>query len=141
MLKGLHPYLTPELLRVLAAMGHGDTLVLADANFPAATRARRLLRFPGLEADAVLRAILTVLPIDDFIDDPVRVMAVVGDPAARPEAVQAFAAVLAEAGAPPPVAIERFAFYEQAGAAFAILQTGERRLYGNILLTKGVIAP
>lgn len=139
MLKGIHPYLTPDLLQVLCAMGHGDSIVLVDANFPASAKARRLLRLPGLAADAVLRAVLTVLPVDTFIDDPVRVMQVVGDPTARPEAVRAFAAVLAEQGAPAPVGVERFAFYEQAAAACAIVQTGERRLYGNILLTKGVI--
>lgn len=140
MLKGIDPLLTPDLLHTLCAMGHGDSIVLADANFPAAARARRLLRLPGLPADVVLHAILSVLPIDDFIPHPVRSMQVVGDATAVPEAVQAFTAVLAQHGQNPPAPLERHAFYAEAERAYAIVQTGERRLYGNLLLTKGVIA-
>ncbi|MCQ4159671.1 ribose ABC transporter [Roseomonas sp. GC11] len=139
MLKGISPLLSPELLQTLCAMGHGDTIVLADANFPASARARRLLRLPGLAADAVLDAVLALLPIDTFIGDPVRTMQVVGDPAAVPEAVRAFTTVLARHAGPAPVGIDRFSFYAQAEQAYAIVQTGETRLYGNILLTKGVI--
>ncbi|WBV44984.1 RbsD/FucU family protein [Pseudoroseomonas cervicalis] len=139
MLKGIDPLLTPDLLHTLCAMGHGDSLVIADANFPASARARRLLRLPGSPADAVLRAILSVLPIDDFIAHPVRSMQVVGDVDAVPEAVQAFTGVLAQHGQKPPAPLERHAFYAEAERAYAIVQTGERRLYGNLLLTKGVI--
>lgn len=141
MLKGLDPLLGPDLLHVLAAMGHGDEIVLADANFPAAATARRLVRMDGLTATAVLRAVLTVLPLDTFVDAPAAVMAVVDDPDAEPPAVRDFQAVLdaAEGGVVTLARIERFAFYQRAAQAFAIVATGERRLYGNIILKKGVI--
>ncbi|MFC3123748.1 RbsD/FucU family protein [Pseudoroseomonas globiformis] len=149
MLKGIHPFLTPDLLRSMAEMGHGDTLVLADANFPAAALAassagtRPVLRLAGLAADAVLEAVLTLLPIDDFIEAPIRCMAVVdaAPDAPPPEAVAAFTAILASRGLPAPAPLDRFAFYAEAARAFAIVQTGERRLYGNLILTKGVIRP
>jgi L-fucose mutarotase len=141
MLRGLDPLLTPDLLHALASMGHGDTIALVDANFPAAATASRLILLPGIDAPAVLDAILTLLPIDDFEPDPITVMQVVGDPAATPDPVRDFMTVLSRHAAPPPVAIERHAFYRAAAAAFAIVQTGERRFYGNILLRKGVIPP
>jgi len=141
MLRGLDPLLTPDLLHALASMGHGDTIAVVDANFPAAATASRLILLRGIDAPAVLDAILTVLPIDDFEPDPITVMQVVGDPAATPDPVRDFMTVLARNAAPPPVAIERHAFYRAAAAAFAIVQTGERRFYGNILLRKGVIPP
>lgn len=141
MLHGLDPLLTPDLLHALASMGHGDTIVLADANFPAASTARRLIALHGVDAPRVLAAILSVLPIDDFEPDPIVVMQVVGDAAAVPDAVRDFTTVLSKHGAPRPVAIERHAFYRMAAGAYAIAQTGERRPYGNILLRKGVIAP
>lgn len=141
MLKGIDPMLTPELLQILAAMGHGDEIALVDANFPAAALARQLVRLPGIEAPRALAAVLSLLPLDDFVDHPVAVMQVVGDPDAVPPAVTEFLPLLAAAaGRPlPPARIDRFAFYERARAAFAVVATGERRLYGNILLTKGVI--
>jgi L-fucose mutarotase len=141
MLRGLDPLLTPDLLHALASMGHGDTIAVVDANFPAATTARRLILLPGIDAAAVLDAILTLLPIDDFEPEPITVMQVVGNPAATPDPVRDFMTALARLAAPPPVAIERHAFYRAAAAAFAIVQTGERRFYGNILLRKGVIPP
>lgn len=141
MLKGLDPVLAPDLLHVLAAMGHGDELVVADGNFPAASVARRLVRLDGVDAPRALRAILSVLPLDTFTPRPAAVMAVVGDPAAVPEPVREFQA-LVDAAAGRSVALEaleRFAFYERARAAFAVVVTGERRPYGNILLVKGVV--
>ena len=139
MLKGLSPLLTPDLLHVLASMGHGDELVIADANFPAATHARRLVRLPGVDAPRVLDAVLSVLPLDDFVDQPALTMQVVGDAHAVPPVVQAFDASLLRHGAAASTSIERFAFYERASAAFAIVATGECRVYGNILLKKGVV--
>ena len=141
MLKGLDPLLGPDLLHVLAAMGHGDELVIADANFPAASLARRLVRLDGVDAPRALRAILSVLPLDTFTSRPAAVMAVVGDPGAVPEPVREFQAIVdAAAGRAVPLeALERFAFYERARAAFAVVATGERRPYGNILLVKGVV--
>jgi L-fucose mutarotase len=139
MLKGLSPLLSPDLLHVLASMGHGDEIVLADANFPAATHARRLVRLPGVNAPAVLDAVLQVLPLDDFVDQAAFTMQVVGDAAAVPPAVQDFAAVLQRHGCGTAAPLERFAFYERAAAAFAVVATGETRVYGNILLKKGVV--
>lgn len=139
MLKGLSPLLTPDLLHVLASMGHGDEIVLADANFPATTHARRLVPLHGADAPAVLDAVLSVLPLDDFVERNASTMQVVGDTHAVPEVVQAFNATLLRHGAAAATSIERFAFYERAAAAFAIVATGERRVYGNILLRKGVV--
>jgi L-fucose mutarotase len=142
MLKGLDPVLSPELLHALAAMGHGDEIAVVDANFPAASVARRLIRLDGVAAPRALQAILSLLPLDTFTDAPAAVMAVVGDPAAVPPPVRDFQPLVdAAAGRPVRlVALERFAFYERARTAFAVVATGEPRGYGNILLTKGVIA-
>jgi L-fucose mutarotase len=145
MLKGLDPLLSPDLLWVLAAMGHGDDLLLADANHPAETIARatttgRLIRLPGVSADRALRAILTVLPIDDFTPDPLRVMQVVGDPEAVPPAVEAMMREARTAGFSGRIeSLERFAFYGEAKAAFAVVQTGDTRFYANLLLRKGAV--
>lgn len=141
MLKGLDPLLGPDLLHVLAAMGHGDELVIADANFPAASIARRLVRLDGVDAPRALRAVLSVLPVDTFTPTPAAVMAVVGDPGVVPPPVRDFQAVVdAAAGRPVRMEVlERFAFYERARAAFAVVATGEPRPYGNILVVKGVV--
>lgn len=141
MLKGLSPLLTPDLLHVLASMGHGDEIVLADANFPAATHARRLVSLHGVDAPAALDAVLSVLPLDDFVEHSAMTMQVVGVDPAVPEVVQRFDAILLCHGAAASSPVERFAFYERAAAAFAIVATGERRIYGNILLKKGVVRP
>ena len=142
MLKGLDPLLGPDLLHVLAAMGHGDELVIADANFPAASIARRLVRLDGVDAPRALRAVLSVLPVDTFTPTPAAVMAVVGDPGAVPPPVRAFQPIVdAAAGRPVRIEVlERFAFYERARAAFAVVATGEPRPYGNILVVKGVVS-
>ena len=141
MLRGLDPLLTPDLLHALASMGHGDTVAVVDANFPAAAIARRLILLPGIDAPAALAAIVSALPIDDFEPNPITVMQVVGDPNATPPPVHDFTAVLSQHALPPSVAIERHAFYRAAATCFAIVQTGERRFYGNIILRKGVIPP
>lgn len=137
MLRGIDPLLTPELLHALAAMGHGDTLVIADANFPAASLARRLIRLPGADATRALAAVLSLLPLDNFVPNPAAVMEVVGDPAATPPPVAEMAALLPAA----PLRLDRHAFYAAAREAFAIVATGERRFYGNIILTKGALPP
>jgi L-fucose mutarotase len=140
MLLGIDPLLTPELLHALAAMGHGDSIVLVDANYPA-TRGNRRIPIPGADTPTVLRAILRLLPIDTFIPHPAVVMQVVDNPHAVPEVVAQMNAVLKAAGAAPAAGMERHAFYAAAERAYAIVPTGERRFYGNILLTKGVIPP
>ena len=141
MLKGIDPLLGPDLLRILAAMGHGDELVIVDANFPAEANARRLVRVDDVRATRAAEAILSLLPLDEYVDEPAAVMAVVGDPDAEPEIWVEFRRI-AEAAHGAPVGferVERFAFYERARQAFAIVATGERRLYGNLILTKGVL--
>ncbi len=141
MLKGIDPLLGPDLLRVLAAMGHGDEIVIVDANFPAEASARRLVRLDGVDATRTAQAILSVLPLDEYVEAPAAVMAVVGDPdAERPVFADFRRLVEAAHGAPVSFErVERFAFYERARRAFAIVATGERRLYGNLILTKGVL--
>ncbi len=140
MLLGLDPVLSPDLLHALAAMGHGDRIVLVDANYPA-TRGRRLVHLPGLPTPRVLEAVLSVFPIDTFTPAPCAIMQVVGEPGAVPPVVAEMNVALARHGAGPAVGVERTAFYAAAETAYAIVQTGERRFYGNILLTKGVVAP
>src|SRR5208283_3672411 len=113
MLKTIHPLLSPDLLAVLAEMGHGDELAIVDANFPAVTMARRLVRVSG-STTSVLKASLTLLPLDDFVEAPVTVMQVVGAPNEIPETVREYQLVANEAeGKPVKVErIDRFAFYE-----------------------------
>lgn len=140
MLLGLDPLLTPDLLHALASMGHGDRIAIVDANFPAAANARRLVLLPGADAAAALRAVLSVLPLDTFEPDPAVTMEAIGGyPAAVPEAVSAFTQVLAVLGAAPPGRLPRHDFYAAARSAFAVVATGERRTYGNIIVTKGVV--
>jgi L-fucose mutarotase len=143
MLKGLDPLLNADLLQVLRAMGHGDDLVIADANFPATTMARRLVRMDGVAAPRVLEAVLSVMPLDDFVDEPCGRIEVVGDPDAEPEVCQEFQKIIdrAEGGRFQLAKIERFAFYARAREAFAVVQTGETRLYGCVLLKMGVVRP
>ena len=143
MLKGLDPLLSPDLLHALRAMGHGDEIVVADANFPAASMARRLLRLDGISAVAAADAILSVMPLDDFAPDAAWHMEVVGAPDAEQPIFAEFRRVIAarEGERFRLAALERFAFYERAAAAFAIVATGEGRLYGNLILKKGVVRP
>ena len=143
MLKNVPPLLTPDALHALASMGHGDEVAIVDANFPAARVAAvgvaRLVQLAGADATAVLRAVLAVLPLDDFGPEAAWTMQVVGDAQALPPPVAEFQAALREAGERPAAALERFAFYQRASAAFVILRSGERRRYGNILMRKGVL--
>ena len=144
MLKGIDARISPDLLRVLARMGHGDEIVIADANFPSAAVARHTVAGEELRIDcdavAALRAILSLLPLDTYEPDPVLTMQVVGDAAAVP-AVLAEAAPLLAAQGVRSAALERFAFYEKAKQAYCVITTGETRFYGCFLLTKGVIPP
>ncbi|WP_088562898.1 RbsD/FucU family protein [Arboricoccus pini] len=148
MLKSIHPLIGPELLHALAAMGHGDEIVLVDANFPATSVASETvlgqpLRLDGVDVVEAARIVLSLLPLDAFVDDPAVVMQVVGDATAVPEVVALLQKIVEEAHgqALPLKAIERFDFYARAKQAFAVVATSERRLYGNIILKKGVIPP
>ena len=147
MLRNIDPLLTPDLLWILAAMGHGDDLALVDANHPAerigrATTSGRLVQLPGLTMARVAAAILSVLPIDDFVADPVRRMEVVGDAAAIPDVQREVQREIDRAcgNRVPLVGLERFAFYDAAAKAFAVIQVGDTRPYGCFLFRKGVIA-
>lgn len=136
-LKTINPLLTGELLAILSDMGHGDEIVIADANFPAASMARRLVRLPGISATDALAAVLSVIPLDDFVDRPAAAMDAPGErPAIYPEYEAALKQTEGRTISLDPV--ERFAFYDRAKAAYAVIATGERRLYANIILRKGV---
>lgn len=145
MLKGIHPLIPPDLLHLLARMGHGDDLALVDANHPAeavaaATVTGELIRLPGTSVHQALEAILTLMPLDAFTPDPIRFMEVVGKPEEVPEAVVDMQRVARASGYRGEFAkLERFAFYEAARASFGVVQCGETRLYGNALLRMGVI--
>jgi L-fucose mutarotase len=142
MLTGVDPLLGPELLAMLRAMGHGDEIVIADANFPSASVAKRLVRLDGVDAVRVAKAIASVLPLDDFVPSAAFRMAVTGAPDEIPPVCRAFAEVLSAAGYGGDIEpIERMAFYERARAAFGVVATGEGRLWGNLILKKGVLAP
>jgi L-fucose mutarotase len=143
MLRNIPPLLSPDLLHALAAMGHGDDIVIADANFPGQSKGQRVVRADGLTASDMLRAVLQVMPLDTFVDDPAITMQVVGKPDEIPPAVADFQTIIDQtADAPARITgVERFSFYDRAEQAFVIVQTGEARLYGNIILKKGVIAP
>lgn len=142
MLYGIDPILGPDLLHALRAMGHGDELAIVDANYPAESKARRLIRLDGIDAVRVLDAVLSLMPLDTFVDCAAFRMAVVDDPKAVPDVCREFAKVMRRRAPGHRIgALERFAFYDRAEAAFATVATGERRLYGNIVLKKGVIPP
>ena len=142
MLKGIDPLLGPELLATLRAMGHADEIAIVDANFPAAANARRLIRADGVSATRMVEAILSVLPLEQF--EPVAAfrMEVDGAPAELPPVIGEFEALLKSAGYDGPIgALERFAYYERTRTAYAIVSTGERRYWGNLILKKGAIPP
>lgn len=148
MLKGIDHRLNAEILSCLRAMGHGDMLILADTNFPAESVARstvlgRPLRMENLTAANAAQAILSVLPLDTFVADFAARMEVVGAPLEIPPVQAEVQAEIdrAEGRARPMAGVERFAFYDLARQAFAVIQTGERRFYGCFMLRKGVISP
>lgn len=148
MLKGLDPRLNADVLYALRAMGHGDVLIISDTNFPADSIARstvlgELLRMDNLTAAEATEAVLSVYPLDTFVDDFAGRMEIVDAPdQIAPVQAEVQAAVDAAEGAHRPmIGIERFAFYDMARDAYAVIQTGERRFYGCFMFRKGVIAP
>jgi L-fucose mutarotase len=141
-LKGIDPLLGPELLAMLRAMGHGDEIVIADANFPADAHAQRLIRLDGVPGPRVVQAIVSVLPLDDFVPEAAFRMQDAGAPDVIPPVCQEYAAILAAAGYDRAIApIERHAFYERAREAYGVVATGEPRFWGNLILKKGAIPP
>lgn len=148
MLKGISPLLNAEVLYALRAMGHGDDLIITDTNFPADSVARQsglgeLLRIDNVSAAEAVKAVLSVMPLDTFVEDAAARMEIVGAPDEIPPVQQEVQAEIdrAEGGSRPMISIERFAFYERAKQAYAIIQTGERRFYGCFAFRKGVIPP
>lgn len=142
MLKGIPDIISPDLLKILHEMGHGDDLVIGDANFPAASNAQHLIRCDGHGVPAMLDAILSLFPLDDFVPHPVTLMRVVDGDTTVPVAHQEIRAVVArheENGDALVETMERFAFYERAKRAYAIVATTERKLYGCMIIKKGVM--
>jgi L-fucose mutarotase len=140
MLKGVSPLFSPELLALLYRMGHGDEIVLADAHFPGHSLGVPVVRADGLRIPALLDAILPLFDLDSYVEAPVVMMAAVEGDRLDPAVEAAYrAAIDRHAPKTPPIArLERFAFYERARRAFAIVMTGETAKYGNVILKKGV---
>ena len=144
MLKGIPKILSPELLKVLCEMGHSDRIVIGDGNFPAQSMGKDaiVIRMDGHGAAEVLEAILEVFPLDTYVEKPVSLMQVMpGDNVETPiwDVYEQKVAAVDERGASAIGQIERFAFYEEAKKAYAIIATGESALYANVMLKKGVV--
>ena len=142
MLKGLDPLLSPDLLRVLRAMGHGDEIAIVDGNYPAEEHAKRLVRMDGHGAPRLMDAILSVMPVDDMVPEAVWRPAAHGDPKRMEPVFEEFTTVLMKHEPKQSItALVGEAFYNRVRNAFAIVASGEPRLYGNIVIRKGVIYP
>ncbi|MFT3891816.1 MAG: L-fucose mutarotase [Anaerolineales bacterium] len=141
MLKGISNVISPELLKILMEMGHGDELVIADGNFPAASMAQRLVRADGLGGAVMLDAILQLMPLDQYVTAPVALMAVVAGDTVKPVIWDEYRTIITrhEPTFTEFEMVERFAFYERAKKAYAVLATSESAQYANIILKKGVI--
>lgn len=139
MLKNISPIISPELLKILMEMGHGDEIVIGDGNFPAASIAQRLVRLDGHGVDEILDAILKLMPLDTYVDSPVALMDN-GDAKNLPPIWEDYKkTVTANEGEKSFELVERFAFYERAKKAYAVVATGETAIYANIILKKGVV--
>ncbi len=141
MLKGIPSILSPDLFSVLMAMGHGDELVIADGNFPSAGMAKRLLRADGHGVPPLLEAILRFFPLDTFVPQAVALMAVVPGDKAKTDIWEEYRRILRrhDPAFREFEMVERFAFYERARSAYAILATSEMAVYANIILKKGLV--
>ena len=140
MLKGISPLISPELLEVLARMGHGDEIILADAHFPGESFNSRVLRADGLKIPELLAAILPLFELDSYVAHPLAMMSAVEGDTLDPTVEKAYleSIYLSNPDVPPILRLERYDFYERAKTAFAVVMTGETAKYGNILLKKGV---
>ena len=139
MLKNISPIISPELLKVLSEMGHGDELVIGDGNFPSASVARRLVRADGHGVPELLDAVLTLMPLDTYVDTPVALMDN-GDKENRPEIWGKYEDIVkAREGEKGFELVGRFEFYERAKNAYAVVASGETAIYANIILKKGVV--
>ena len=145
MLKGIDPILNADVLYTLRAMGHGDDLIIADTNFPSDSVARETVLGKVLRIDRpaaeVARAVLSVYPIDTFVDDAAARMEVVGEPDTILPVMEEMQAEVTAVGGPQMISVERYAFYDRSKKAYAVIQTGERRFYGCFAFRKGVVPP
>lgn len=140
MLKGINPILTPDLLKILMEMGHGDELVITDGNFPAAAIAQRLVRLDGLNVPEVLDAILEVMPLDQYVEKQVALMEVVPGDDFVPVIWDTYKEIIAKHEPDAQIEnIERFAYYERAKKAYAVVYTSEMSKYANVILKKGCV--
>lgn len=140
MLKGIPSILSPELLKILMEMGHGDELVIGDGNYPAASTAQRLVRLDGHSVIETTDAILKLFPLDSFVDEPATLMSVVPGDETVPEIWNEYRALIERHEPGTHIGfIDRFQFYERAHKAYAVVATGERALYACLILKKGVI--
>ena len=141
MLKGINPVISPELLKILMEMGHGDEIIIADGNFPAAATAQRLVRSDGIGGPVLLDAILSLFPLDSYVERPAALMAVVAGDPYKPTIWDEYRSIVRQYE--PKFSefeyVERYAFYERARKAYAIIASSEKALYANIILKKGVI--
>lgn len=139
MLKGIPNIISPELLKILDEMGHGDTIVIGDGNFPAASNAKRLVRLDGHGVPEILDAVLKLMPLDTYVESPVRLMATTnGDP--TPEIWSEYQKIADKNNGETKLSfIERFKFYEDTRNAYAVIATSETALYANVILQKGVV--
>lgn len=139
MLKKISPVLSPELLKILMEMGHGDEIVIGDGNFPAASIAQRLVRLDGHGVCEILDAVLDLMPLDTYVEAPVALMDN-GNPAEKPEIWAKYEDIVKDKEGEKNIElVERFAFYERAKKAYAVVATGETAIYANIILKKGVV--
>ena len=140
MLKGIHPAISPELLKVLAEMGHGDELVLSDAHFPAHQLHHRVIRADGISVATLLEGISPLFEYDAYVDAPLIMMQAVEGDSLDPTVEERYLAAIKSAveNVPNLQRIERFAFYDRAKTAYAVVITGELAKYGNIIIKKGV---
>ncbi len=140
MLKGIPSIISPELLKILMEMGHGDEIVIADGNFPAASIAQRLVRSDGNMVPELLEAILSIFPLDKYVPKPVALMSLVPGETYKPEIWNVYRSICSKHEFFTDFeSVERFAFYERAKKAYAVIATSETALYANIILKKGVV--
>ncbi|MCM3702240.1 L-fucose mutarotase [Paenibacillus macerans] len=143
MLKGISGLITPDLIKILMEMGHSDEIVIADGNFPAASHGQRLVRCDGHGVPELLEAILPLFPLDVYVDRPVSLMAVTPGEAVETPIRDKYREIVSRYHPlddnDPFEEVERFAFYERAKQAYAIVSTGEKALYANVILKKGVV--
>ena len=140
MLKGISPILSPELLKILMEMGHGDEITIGDGNFPAASMGKRLVRLDGHGVTEILDAILKLFPLDTYVEKPVALMQVLPGDNVDPVIWKDYERVIKENEGEKEIEyIERFAFYERAKQSYCVIATGESALYANIILKKGVV--